>query len=141
VFGCGTESVPYSSEPVISDDNHDVDDAKGILHLSRSASVQLDASRELVVVRTRYFHEDRASLDTGVVSIASADQVNGTGVNLHEKRHPIELTPRIPLRIGFQISEETPTSFDNEENAWVSDRRQMWPLDLQPNHPSDERHL
>jgi len=52
----------------------------------------------------------------------------------HEKRHLIELTPMISLRIGFQVPEESPTSSDNDEKTWVSDRKKMWPLELQPNH-------
>ncbi|CAI6343132.1 unnamed protein product [Macrosiphum euphorbiae] len=103
VCSAGELSQYHWSESMISDDNHDDDDAEGILHLSRSAVVQFDSARELVVVSTRYFHEDRVSLDTGVVSIARADQVNGTSVNLHEKRHQIELTPMIPLRSPDRI--------------------------------------
>jgi len=117
---------------VISDDN-----TEGILlH-------QFDSARELVVVFTRYFHRYWASLDTGVVNIASADRVNETGVDLHEKRHPaIELTPTISLRIETQ--QESPTSPESDENTWVSDRKQTsWPLEQQPSYPpaADERHL
>jgi len=94
-------------------------------------------------VSTRYFHRDRASLDTtGVVIIASTDQVNETGVDLQENRHPIELTPMITLRIGSQVPEESPTSSDDDEKTWVSDRKQTWPLESQPNHSyADERQL
>lgn len=102
---------------MISEDNHDDDNADSILHLLNSAAVQFDSVRELVVVSTRYFREDGASLDTGVVSIASPDQVNGTGVNLHEKLHQIELKPMIPLRIGLQVPEESSTLSDNERRS------------------------
>lgn len=53
-----------------------------------------------------------------MVSVASADQVNGIGVNLHDKKHhKIELTPMIPFRIGLQVPEESPTSSDKEERT------------------------
>lgn len=99
---------------MISDDNHDNDDAF-ILYLSTLAAIQFDFSRELVVVSTRYFYEDRASLDTGVVSITSVDQTNGTGVNLNEKSQTIELTPMIPLQVGLQVPEEFLTLSEDEE--------------------------
>lgn len=104
----------HSSESVISDDNHDNNDAF-IMYLSTSAEVQFDSSRELAVVSTRYFHEDQASLDTGVLSITSVDQANGTGLNLKEKSQPIELTPMIPLQVGLQVPEEYLTLSEDEE--------------------------
>lgn len=132
----------HSSESVISDDNQANDDADGIiLHLSTSAAVQFESARELVVASSRYFNEDRASLETGVISIASVDQINRTDVSLPEKRHPIERRAKIPLRIGFQVPEESSASSENEEKTWVSDQKQICPLELQSNHPFDERQL
>jgi len=77
VCSAGELSQYRWSESMISDDNHDDDDAEGILlHPSASAAVaaQFDSSRELVAVSTRYFLEDRASLqqDTGMVGISPA---------------------------------------------------------------------
>ncbi|CAI6365805.1 unnamed protein product [Macrosiphum euphorbiae] len=39
------------------------------------------------------------------------------------------------------VPEESLTLSYNEKKTWVSDQKQMWPLDLQPNHPSDESKL
>lgn len=131
----------HSSESVISDHNLDYDNTDGNLHLPPSAAVQFDSARELVATSTRYFHGDRPSLNTGVASSASADQVNGTGINFHENRQPIELPPISSLCIGLQVPAESPTSSDNEEKTWVSDLKQMWPSELQPNYSSNEREL
>ncbi|KAL4119175.1 hypothetical protein QTP88_012020 [Uroleucon formosanum] len=95
----------HPSESVILDDNRDDGDADDIQHLSISAAVQFDSAMELAVASTRNGSD-------------SVDQVNGTDVNLHEKRHLIELTPMIPLRVGVQVPEESPTSSDNEEKTW-----------------------
>jgi len=90
--------------------------------MSPLVAIQFDFARELLVVSTRYFYED----------FASVNQFNGLGVKLHEKRQPIELTPTTPLRIVHCVHAEFSTSV-SEEKTWVSDRKQIRPSESQLN--------